>query len=151
MKNSQKSIDEFIAQPSFAVVGVSRNKDKFGSMLFHDMKAKGLKVYAVNPHMDMIEGERCYAGIGALPVKPAAVVIVLPPASTLGVIDDMAALGIRQLWLQQGAESREAEEKALALGMNVVSGECMFMHLPPVESIHGFHRFFRKLFGRMPR
>jgi len=79
------------------------------------------------------------------------VVIVLPPVSTLGVIDDMAALGIRQLWLQQGAESREAEEKALALGMNVVSGECMFMHLPPVESIHGFHRFFRKLFGRMPR
>lgn len=151
MKNSQKSIDEFLAQMTFVVVGVSRNIDKFGTMLYHDMKAKGFKVSAVNPNMDMIEGDRCYAGLGALPVKPDAVVIVLPPSATLAVIDDMAALGVKQLWLQQGAESREAEEKALALGMNVISGECMFMHLPPVESIHQFHRFFRKLFGGMPK
>jgi predicted CoA-binding protein len=151
MRNTKRSIDEFLGQQTIAVVGVSRNKDKFGTMLYRDLKAKGRKVYAVNPNMDMVEGDRCYAGLGALPVKPDAVVIVLPPTAAISVIDDMAGLGIKHLWLQQGAESREAEEKAQSLGMNVVSGECLFMYLPPVESIHGFHRFFKQLFGGMPK
>ena len=151
MKNTKQSIDEFLSQKTFAVVGVSRNKDKFGTMLYHDMKAKGLKVFAVNPQMDMVDGDRCYAGLAAIPTKPDAVVTVVPTPATLAVIDDMAKLGIKQLWLQQGSESKEAEDKAIALGMNVVGGECLFMHLKPVESIHKFHLVLRRIFGKMPK
>jgi len=151
MQNTKKAINEFLGQKTFAVVGVSRNKDKFGTMLYRDMKAKGFMVYAVNPQMDMVEGDRCYAGLAALPAKPDAVVTVVPAPATIPVIDDMARLGIKQLWLQQGSESREAEDKALALGMSVVSGECLFMHLKPVESIHKFHLVLRSIFGKMPK
>jgi predicted CoA-binding protein len=151
MRNTKKAIDEFMGQKSFAVVGVSRNKDKFGTAIYREMKNKGLTVYAVNPQMDMVEGDRCYAGLGAIPTKPDAVVAVIPSQATIAIIDDMAKLGIKQLWLQQGAESREAEEKATALGMNVVSGECMFMFLPPVESLHKFHRTILRIFGKLPK
>lgn len=151
MKNTKNSIDTFLNQKTYAVVGVSRNKDKFGNIIYREMKSRGFEVYGVNPQLDMIEGERCYGGLGAIPIKPDAVIAVIPPPATLAVIDDMVRLGIKNLWLQQGADSPEAEQKALALGMNLVSGECMLMYLPPVESLHKFHRTLRKIFGGLPK
>jgi predicted CoA-binding protein len=151
MRNTKKAIEEFLAQKSFAVVGVSRNKDKFGSAIYRDMKTKGLTVFGINPQMDMVEGDRCYAGLGALPEKPDAVVLVVPPPATLTAIDEMHKLGIKHLWIQQGAESKEAEEKAMSYGINLVSGECLFMYLPPVESLHKFHLFINRIFGKLPK
>jgi predicted CoA-binding protein len=151
MTTTKKSIDEFLAQSTFAVVGVSRNKDKFGSSLYREMKAKGMTVYGVNPKMDRVEGDLCFAGLGAIPQKPAAVVAVVQPEVTLATIDEMSAQGIRHLWIQPGAGSAVAVKKARELGMNVISGECLFMYLKDPESIHRFHRFFKRLFGAMPK
>ena len=38
----------------------------------------------------------------------AASVAVVPPAETKRVVEDCARLGIKHLWMQQGAESDEA-------------------------------------------
>lgn len=151
MKNSKQNIDEFIALKSLAVVGVSHNKDKFGTVIYRDLKAKGYRVFAVNPEMDMVEGDRCFAGLGALPEKPQGVVIVVQPKAAVKVLEDMAALGIQYAWLQQGADSPAAEAKAKELGLKLVSGECVFMFLPPVESLHKFHRLVNKIFGKLPK
>ena len=106
---------------------------------------------AVNPNVDMVEGDRCYAGLGALPEKPDGVVVVVAPNDALKVINEVAALGIRNHWLQQGASSRETDQKCVALNLNCVSGECIFMYLEPVKSVHAYHRFFRRMFGKMPK
>ena len=151
MKNSQKTIDEFLQQKTLAVVGVSRNKDKFGTVIYRDLKLKGYKMFGVNPNMDMVEGDRCYAGLGALPEKPGGVIIVLPPAEVIKVIEEAAALSIPYVWIQQGADSQEAEARCRELDLKFVSGECVFMFAEPVESIHKFHRFFKRLFGGMPK
>ncbi len=151
MINSRKTIDEFLALKAIAVVGVSRNKDKFGNAIYRDMKSKGYKVMAVNPKLDMVEGDRCYAGLGALPEKAEGVIICINPLETVSVIEEAARLGIKYIWLQQGANSSEGEVKCQELGLNLVSGECIFMFLEPVTSVHAFHRFFVKLFGKMPK
>jgi hypothetical protein len=151
MINSRKTVDEFMALKSFAIVGVSRNKDKFGTVVYRDMKAAGCKVLAVNPKLDMVEGDRCYAGLGALPEKPEGVIICINPSETLPVIEEAARLGIQYIWLQQGANSPEGEAKCKELGLNCISGECIFMFLEPVKSIHAFHRFIWKLFGKLPK
>ena len=151
MINTRKSIDDFLQLKTLAVVGVSRNKDKFGTVIYRDLKAKGYKVLAVNPKLDMVEGDRCYAGLGALPEVPQGVVICIPPSDTLAVIEEAARLGIKNIWLQQGANSPEGEAKCQELGLNVVSGECIFMFADPVESIHKFHRFIWKLIGKYPK
>jgi predicted CoA-binding protein len=78
------------------------------------------------------------------------VIIVIPPEQVIPIIDEAAKLGIHLLWIQQGANSVEAEKRCQELGLEYVSGECIFMFLEPVESIHKFHRFFKRLFGRMP-
>jgi predicted CoA-binding protein len=151
MINSRKTVDEFMALKSLAVVGVSSNKDKFGNAIYRDMKARGYKVFAVNPKLDMAEGDRCYAGLGALPEKVDGVIIVMSPALIVPVIEEAGRLGIKYVWMQQGANSPEGEAKCRELGLNFVSGECIFMFAAPVESIHKFHRIVNKLFGKMPK
>lgn len=151
MINSKRTIEEFLSQKIIAVVGVSRNKDKFGNAIYRDMKTRGYKVFAVNPNADMVEGDRCYAGLGALPEKPDGVILVLPPRQTLQVIEEIANIGIRYVWLQQGADSPEAERRCRELDLKFVSGECIFMFAEPMQSFHKFHRFFNRLFGKMPK
>lgn len=151
MINSKKTIDEFMQLKSFAVVGVSRNKDKFGNAIYRDMKANGYKMLAVNPKLDMVEGDRCFAGLGALPEVPQGVILCINPSETVPVIEEAARLGIKYIWMQQGANSPEGEAKCKELGLNLVSGECIFMFLEPVKSVHGFHRFIWKLLGKMPK
>lgn len=151
MINSKKIIDDFMKLKSIAVVGVSRNKDKFGNLVYRELKKSGYKVFAINPQADMVEGDRCYAGLGALPEKPGGVIVILPPDRTMAVIEETARLGIQYIWLQMGADSPEGEKHAQELGLALVSGECVLMHIQPVESIHQLHRFFRRLFGRMPK
>lgn len=151
MKNSKQLIDEFVALKKIAVVGVSRNPDKFGNAIYRELKQRGKTVYAVNPSADMIEGDRCYAGLGALPEKPDGVLIVVTPEASLEVIRAVAKEGIPYVWLQQGANSLKGEQLCRELGLNVVSGECIFMHSQPVQSIHKVHRTLRKIFGGMPK
>lgn len=151
MKNTRQSIDNFLSSKTVAIVGVSRNKDKFGNYIYREMKHKGYSVFAVNPNMDMAEGDRCYAGLGALPEKPDGVLMSIQPKATMAVMEDMARLGIKKCWLQQGADSKEGEEKARELGLELVSGECVMMFMQPVESIHSFHRGFKKFFGLLPK
>ena len=151
MSIQKSDIDNFLAQKILAVVGVSRNKDKFGNMIYRDLKTSGYRVFAVNPQADMVEGDRCYAGLGALPEKPDGVILVVPSAQGLSVVEEMARLGIKHLWIQQGAESLELEKRSQELGISYVSGECIFMYLEPVKSIHSVHRFFKRLFGKYPK
>jgi uncharacterized protein len=151
MKNSRQAIDDFLGSKSFAVVGVSHNKDKFGNYIYRELKAKGRTVYPVNPSLDMAEGDRCFAGLGALPEKPEAVVMVVQPAATLPILEEMARLGIKRAWLQQGADSPEGEAKAKDLGIELVSGECLMMFLEPVQSMHKWHWTIKKIFGKLPK
>jgi len=148
---SRASIDDFLKQKTIAVVGVSRKKGKFGNTLFKELKAKGYKAFPVNPHTDTLEGERCYPSLKALPEKVDGVAIVVPPAEAERVVHEAADAGISRVWLQQGAESKEAVQFCIDHGISVVHGECMLMFAPPTAFPHRAHRFFRTLAGRMPR
>ncbi len=41
-------IEELLAQESFAVIGVSPNTQKYGWIVYQDLKSRGRRVYAVN-------------------------------------------------------------------------------------------------------
>lgn len=136
MTNNRKNIDEFLLQRKIAVVGVSRNKDKFSNMIYREMRTAGYEVMAVNPNADLVEGDRCYAGLGALPVKPDGVVLVVPPTQGIQIVEEAARLGIRHVWVQPGANSSEIDQRLGELEIVTVSGECILMHIEPVKSIH---------------
>lgn len=140
-------IQDFIQAKQLAVVGVSRSPQKFGTVIYTELKARGYEVFGVNPMMDTIDGDTCFASIGDLAGKVDGVVICLPPQKTTGVLREAAASGFSKVWLQQGSQSPETRKVAAELGIDPVDGKCILMYAGEVKSIHAFHRFFAKLFG----
>jgi predicted CoA-binding protein len=149
--NSRQDIEGFLAQKVLAVAGVSRNPQSFSANTFKELAKKGYKVFPVNPNAETIHGEKCYPSLARLPEKVGGVLVFTPPKATEKVVREAAAAGISRVWIQQGAQSPEAlafcREKKLA----AVSGQCILMFAEPVASIHGFHRWVKRLFGGLPK
>jgi len=77
-----------------AVVGASRNPEKYGHQVYKDLKTAGYKVYPVNPNTREILGEKAYPDLNSLPVKPDIVNIVVPPKVTEETVKTCRELGI---------------------------------------------------------
>jgi len=140
--------EEFMREKTLAIVGVSRTKG-FGNMAMKELRRTGREVFPVNSAADEVEGEKCWRNLEALPKKPGAVVAVVPPAETEHVVDECVRLGIHNLWIQQGAETPAAVQKAKAAGLNVIDGSCVLLYAEPAHSIHRVHRWVAKATGRL--
>ncbi len=148
---SKTSVDEFLAQRSLAVVGVSRSGKKFGNMAYRELKAKGYNLFPVHPEAETLEGDRCYSSLGALPELAGGVLIVVPPDQTEQVVRDAAAAGIKRVWMQQGAGSEAALLLCRAKGIEAVHGECILMFAGPLKFFHRPHRWLWRLLGKLPK
>jgi uncharacterized protein len=143
-----KAVKDFVASKRIAVVGVSRKGNKFGNTIATELKGRGYNVSIVHPEAQEIGGERCYPNLAALAGKVDAVLICVPPKAAEQVVHEAVAAGIKHIWFQQGAQSKEAIAAAKQAGITPVDGKCVLMYAEPVSSIHSFHRFFAKLFGQ---
>ena len=72
-------------------------------------------------------GDRCYPSLRDLPEPVGAALIMVAPAQTEAVVRDAAAAGIKQVWMQQGAESAAAVKFCQENGISEVHGECILM------------------------
>jgi predicted CoA-binding protein len=102
-----------LSQPgaSVAVIGATDHPAKYGGIIYRDLKAKGYKVFAVNPYRDTVDGDPCFRSVADLPETPTIVDFVIPAARGLAVLDECEKAGIQNVWLQPGAESPELEER----------------------------------------
>lgn len=122
-------ISSMLKEHVWAVVGATNNTEKFGYKIFKFMQNYGYKVYAVNPGLTEIDGQKCYSSLKDLPEKPGAVDVVVPPRIGRQIIQDCAALQIKNVWLQPGADADEVVEIATKLGLNVVHHACVMVEL----------------------
>jgi uncharacterized protein len=133
------------------VVGASRDEKKFGNIVYRDLKAKGYRVFAVNPNAEKVDGDPAYPNLGALPEPVGGVVLVIPPKQSEQVVQEADRAGIHRVWMQQGAESSQAVAYCKSHNMQVVYGECLLMFGGPVKFPHNFHRWINKVSGRLPK
>ena len=136
---SLKQIEDFIAAEPVAMVGVSRNPKKFGQMAFKELKEKGLKVIPVNPSAAEILGVKAYPNVNALPPEVRGIIIMTKKDQTVGVVKDAKGKGIKNIWIQQNADSKDALKELEGSDINYITGECILMYYKP-HSIHKFHR-----------
>jgi hypothetical protein len=128
------AVDEILRSRVFAVVGASRDRRKYGSIVLSDLWDKGYTAYPVNPRADRILGRRAYPSIASLPPGVEALVLVVPPEVAAAAVREGLAAGIRRVWMQPGAESAEAVAFCESHGLAVVSGLCLMMQpLPAPE------------------
>ena len=149
---TKREIDEFLAQKTLAIVGVSRSGKKFGNTILKDLTKLGYRLLPVHPDAAEVDGIRAFPSFAALPEPVGGVIVCVPPAQSEGVVKAAASHGIRRVWLQQGAGSAEAIRLCQENGMSVVDGECVLMYLKPATSwVHGVHRWIWDHLGRTPK
>ncbi|HUV01702.1 MAG TPA: CoA-binding protein [Bacteroidales bacterium] len=145
-----KQIEEFLASEPIAMAGVSRNPKKFGFAAFRELKEKGMNILPINPYADIIHGSKVFKDVKSLPADVKGLIIMTKKGQTAGIIRDAREKGIKQIWIQQMADSKEALKELEGSGINVITRECILMHYKP-HSIHKFHKAIRKFFRTFPK
>ncbi|NIA04153.1 MAG: CoA-binding protein [Nitrospiraceae bacterium] len=128
MSEKEDLAHEFLRNENIiAVVGVSRDKSKYGNKVYHDLKRLGYKVLPINPNIDTIDNEKCYPSLKNLPSKPDVVNIVVPPKVTEKVVQEAYNLGIENIWMQPGSESQKAIEFCEKHNMKLLHNVCIMI------------------------
>lgn len=147
---SRSTVERFLAEKKFAVVGASRSGRKFGNMVLKELGDKGYTMYPIHPEADAIGEARCFRSYADLPEPVSAAFIAVSPKKTAAAVREAHEGGVKRVWIQQGAHSDEAVTFCNEHGIEYVTRQCILMYTDPVQSIHKFHRFLNRLFGRMP-
>jgi predicted CoA-binding protein len=130
MMTINEQIDAFLEGKVFAVVGASKDRNKYGNKVLRCYLQHGLKVYAVNPKETEIEGQVCVPDLASLPEPVHGVSVITPPHITETIVAQAAEVGIQHVWMQPGAESERALDLGDELGLNVIGdGSCLLVVL----------------------
>ena len=115
------------APRTIAVVGLSDDPGKASHGVSAYMQAHGYRILPVNPGIESALGEKSYASLSELPVKPDVVNVFRLPKFIPAIVDEMLALGLTDLWVQLGIRNEEAAAKAEAGGIRVVMDRCIMV------------------------
>jgi predicted CoA-binding protein len=150
----QTKAKSFLAQKRIAVIGVSSTKDDAANLIYRKLRETGYEVFAVNPKVDTVEGDPCYANVQAIPGGVEGAVIVTRPEVTAQVVRECADAGVKQVWMHQGmgnSVSDEAVTYCREHGIAVIPGACPMMYCKPVDFGHKCMRWAFGLVGRLPK
>lgn len=136
-------VQDFLAQKSIAVVGVSDRRETGCNLAYEKFKTSGYRVYAVNPRIVSFQGDACYPDLKSIPEKPDAVFILANPKVTHQIVDQCVDLGIKHVWMHcmmgtkpglaagMTSVSQEAVKMCKANGIAVIPGTCPNQFLKP--------------------
>ena len=103
-----------------AVIGASKNRDKFGNKALRAYQSQGYEVYPINPREKSIEGLDCYPSVSEVQGELDIVSVYVAPEVLAEILPEIAAKGCRELWLNPGSESERVLARAEELGLNSV-------------------------------
>jgi len=116
-----------INSKTIAVVGLSADESKPSNYVSAYLQQRGYKIYPINPAITEILGEPASSSLNALPIKPDIVDVFRVPNAIPTIVDELIALGITNLWVQQGIVNLDAAAKAEAAGIRVVMDRCIMV------------------------
>jgi uncharacterized protein len=114
-------------QRTIAVVGLSDDPAKPSHYVSAYMQQHGYKIYPINPSLPEVLGEKSYASLSDLPVKPDIVDVFRLPKFLPAIVDEMLQLTLKNLWVQRGIVNLEAATRAEAVGIQVVMDRCIMV------------------------
>ena len=132
--NEPAVLQRMLAAQTIAVVGLSEDPSKPSHYVSRYMQAAGKRILPVNPGLTTVLGQTAYPSLTALPEKPDLVNVFRLPRAIPAIVEEMIALGLTQLWVQQGIVHREAAQHAEANRIAVIMDRCIMvehrMHRP---------------------
>jgi predicted CoA-binding protein len=122
---------------TIAVIGLSEVPTKPSHYVSAYMQQHGYTIYPINPSLPEVLGQKSYASLSDLPIKPDIVNVFRLPKFIPAIVDEMLQLGLKHLWVQQGIVNLEAATRAEAGGIHVVMDRCIMVehrHAPPPQT-----------------
>lgn len=113
---------------TFAIVGASNNRKKYGNKVLRDLLAAGYKAIPINPSSKTIEGQPAYQFMADYPKQFDVAVFITPPEVTTKIIkEEVRDLQIPYVWMQPGSESPESIEYCRLNGIKCVHSACIMI------------------------
>ncbi|MCO6454939.1 MAG: CoA-binding protein [Pirellulaceae bacterium] len=107
-----------MTRPSVAIVGASADRGKYGNKSVRAHQQQGYDVYPINPKGGQIEGLEAFRSLAEVPVERLQrISMYVPPEIGLAMLDEIAAKGCDELWLNPGSESEELIAEAERRGL----------------------------------
>lgn len=103
-----------------AVIGASSDRSKYGNKALRAFRAQGYEVVPVNPNVAEVEGLRTFPSLRDVPGDVDMATFYVPSSIGLTVIEDVAARGIKEVWLNPGSESAALLSRARELGIDPI-------------------------------
>jgi predicted CoA-binding protein len=125
--NEPAVIAEMLRARTIAVIGLSDDSAKPSHYVSVAMQRQGHQIFPVNPALSEVLGEKAYASLSALPETPELVNVFRLPRFIPAIVDEMIALGLKALWIQQGIVDIVSAERAEAHGIRVVMDRCIMV------------------------
>ncbi|MBN1662045.1 MAG: CoA-binding protein [Deltaproteobacteria bacterium] len=148
MSNKHKyTLEEIFHPKSAAVVGVSPNQMGFAAQVVVSLLYAGFPaVYPVNPKYKDVFGVSCYPSVSAIPYPVDHVVVSVPAAKTLDLLDDCARKGVKSVhfftagYRETGEEDGQTLEAAMLQkakdgGFRIIGPNCTGMLVPEARFI----------------
>lgn len=123
-------IKNFFQSSAYAVVGASNNRNKYGNKVLRCYLQHDMKVIPVHPHEDQVEGLDVCHKIDDLPKTVMSISIITSPNVTEKIVEQAIQKGIKNIWMQPGAESVKAVQICKEHGINCIAGgPCILVEL----------------------
>ena len=120
---------EMLDKKSWAVVGVTGKKDKWGYKIFDILKQNDYQTYGISPNYDEIGGDKIYHSLNDLPAKVDVINMVVSPKISLSTLEEAKEIGIEYIFFQPGTYNEEVIAKAEELGFKYLTGDCIYKTL----------------------
>ena len=110
---------------TIAVVGFSPRPGRPSNDISRSMQRYGFRIIPVRPGISEGLGEKAYRDLAAVP-DPIDLVNVFRAGEFIpAIVDECIRLGLKKIWMQEGAVNEEAAGRARAAGMTVVMDRCI--------------------------
>jgi uncharacterized protein len=105
---------------SVAVIGASSNRSKFGNKALRAFLRQGYTVFAINPNEPSVEGQPTFASVLDVPGTIDMATVYVQPEVGVQLMEEIARKGIREVWLNPGADAPDVVARAEALGVKTI-------------------------------
>jgi predicted CoA-binding protein len=139
--------EKFWTHDSFAVVGHTAKRG-FPTLTYGALREQGRKVFAVDPSVGEIQGDKTCPDLASLPERVDAVVLEVPKEETEAWVGRAADAGIRNVWIHMARDTPEALSLAKERGLNVLTGTCAVMYVKQGFTYHTLHKWINQLSRR---
>jgi hypothetical protein len=109
-----------------AVVGLSPNPSRPSHGVARAMRGFGYTIIPVHPAAREVLGARAYPRLADVPLPVDLVNVFRRPEHLDGIVDDCLALGLKNIWIQEGISNELAALRAVRGGITVIMDRCIY-------------------------